>query len=332
MRKKIVYVLQNVVLAGGIKVIAEHVTGLVERGHDAEVWHIKGDWSWFPRPVPHRRFPNADVLRATLQFFRGVKVATFWTTATWIAANLQPGEQGYYLIQDEDELTYSGSSAGTSYKLGLVPIAVGEFVTDLMWNKHSIRCTNAGIGIDHRIFQPLPFVREQHRILTPFRTTSAGPLNLKGWDLTMAALRLVSQVVPQTSVVTFGVQALPQIDWIPHVHIQYPTDRKLRELYSQSGVFLSASRHEGFGLPMLEAMACGCPVVCTDAGGNREFCRHNDTAMVCEARSAGELAAHLQRVLTDPVHAKQLSSAGLKEVVRYHWSKVIDNLEAVYGL
>ena len=253
---KIVYVLPGASLCGGVKIIGEHITRLAARGHDAEVWHLGGDWAWFPRPVPHRKFPHTDQLGAALQSFSGVKVATFWTTASWVASNLLPGERGYYLVQDEDELTYSGSFAGTSYRLGLVPITEGAFVTESIEKKYGATCHNVGIGIDHRTFRPLPMIREQFRVLTPSRTTSAGPAKLKGWDLAQSSLRELARAEPQSSLVTFGVEPAPKIDWMPHIHIQRPSDRKLRELYSQAGVFLSASRHEGFGLPMLEAMAC----------------------------------------------------------------------------
>jgi len=126
------------------------------------------------------------------------------------------------------------------------------------------------------------------------------------------------------------VEAAPVVDWMPHVHVQRPSDRKLRELYAQAGVFLSASRHEGFGLPMLEAQACGLPVVCTDAGGNREFCRHEETALVCGRQTCGGLAAHMHRVMSDPALVARLAANGLAEAARYRWPAVIDRLEALF--
>lgn len=325
----VIYVLPHASLCGGVKVIAEHVTGLVARGHAAEVWGLTGSFQgWFPRHVPHRLFGSTDELGASLQKTRAHKVATFWVTASWVKANLLPGEKGYYLIQDEDELTYGGSSSGTSYKLGLTHITEGQYVTEEIQRKFGVKCHNVGIGIDHAIFNALPFIRERFRVLTPARTHTGGPNNLKGWDTTQEVLRHLVTLVPQASVVTYGLENTPSLGFIPHIHLRNPTDGKLRELYSQSGVFLSCSRHEGFGLPMLEAMACGCPVVCTDAHGNREFCE--SAARMFTTHNPGILAHAIADVMTDTRLWKSLNEAGIAVASRYRWSRVIDNLESLF--
>lgn len=325
----VVYVLPHANLCGGVKVIAEHVTGLCARGHTAEVWGLTGDFGWFPRRVPHRHFTSTDDLGVALRTTRAAKVATFWITASWIPPNLLKGEKGFYLVQDEDELTYSGSTHGTSYKLGLVNITESEFVTNEIERKHGVKCHNVGIGVDHNVFRPLPFIRERKRILTPARTTSAGPPGLKGWDIAKESLRIVAAKDPEASLVTFGMEAVVPLDFIPHIHVRSPSDRKLRELYSQSGVFLSCSRHEGFGLPQLEAMACGCPTVCTDAHGNREYARNDETTLMC-GHDPEQVATNILRVLHEPDLVNRLSAAGITEASRYRWDPVIERLEVLF--
>ena len=310
---KVVYVLPHAGRCGGIRVIAEHCSRLAARGHDAQVWGLSGSFAgWFPRPVRHRLFPHTDPLGAALQGFAGVKVATFWTTASWVASNLRPGERGFYLVQDEDQLTYSGDGSGSSYRLGLTLVTEGEWVTAEVGRKHGVPCHNVGIGYDPRVFYELPMRRDRLRVLTPYRPHAGGG-DLKGWGLALAAWRAVLAAVPG-----------------PHVHLSAPTDAKLREVYSQSGVFLHTARHEGFGLPMLEAMACGLPVVCTDSHGNREFCRDGETAVV-RADAAG-LAAGCAAVMADGGTFGRLAAAGLAEARRYRWEPVVDRLAALYGL
>lgn len=326
---KVVYLLPHASLCGGVKVIAEHVAGLIARGHEAVVWGLTGDFSWFPRHVPHHQFGSTDELGAAMQTLTGAKfVATFWVTASWIPGNLRGQSKGFYLIQDHDELTYGGSTAGTSYRLGLTPITEGAFVTEEIERLYGAKCHNVGIGVDPEVYWPLPFVRERYRVLTPYRP-GAGPNDLKGWDAAADALRQLAASCSRVSVVTFGGDGSPRIDWMPHIHLDSPSDGKLRELYSQSGVFLSASRREGFGLPMLEAMACGCPVVCTDSGGNREFCRDGDTALVRDQGDAGGLARAMKTVTDDDRLRNSLAVNGSTAAANYRWPAVLDKLEGV---
>lgn len=56
--------------------------------------------------------------------------------------------------------------------------------------------------------------------------------------------------------------------------------KDMYKLYNQSTIFVSACKKEGFNFPILEAMTCGCPVVCTDDGGSRDFVKHNINAIV----------------------------------------------------
>jgi glycosyltransferase involved in cell wall biosynthesis len=327
---KVAYILPHAGRAGGIRVVGEHVSRLVARGHDAAVWGLTGTFKgWFPRPVPHRTFPHTDQLGAALQGFAGVKVATFWTTASWVAANLHPGERGFYLVQDIDQRTYSHDDSGSSYRLGLTHVTESEYVAADLLRSYGQESVNVGIGYDETVFYPLPMIRERLRIMTPYRPHAGGG-DLKGWGLALDTWRRVLAAAPGASLVTFGDSPKPSGVPGPHIHLGSPTDAKLREVYGQSGVFLHTARHEGFGLPMLEAMACGLPVVCTDSHGNREFCRDRDTAIV--RKDAAGLADGCLAVMTGGNVFGRLAAAGLAESKRYRWEPVIDRLEHVYGI
>lgn len=329
---KIIYVLPGANRCGGVKVIAEHVTGLVTRGYDAAVWGLAGDFNWFGRPVPHRKFPNTDALGAALRSTTPkVSVATFYTSNEWVSTTLNPRDRGFALTQDLDESVYGGDNSGRAYRFPLKHITESDFIRDELKSIHNVDSTQVGIGLDHRTFRPLPFIRDQFRLFTPCRTTSAGPAGLKGWDIARDVAKRVVAIEPRASLVTFGIETPDPITFMPHTHVLAPTDRKLRELYSQCGVFLSASRREGFNLPALEAMACGSPVVCTDAGGNREYCRHRDTAMVHQTTDVDGLAKSVVAVMNDRTLADTIAKNGYNGAQRYQWGRVIDNLVTLFS-
>lgn len=105
-----------------------------------------------------------------------------------------------------------------------------------------------------------------------------------------------------------------------------PSDEQVNELLNQATVFVLTSRHEGFGLPLLEAMAAGTAVVCTDGHGNRDFCRDGVNCLMPEARSDA-LAAALARLFADANLRGELAADGLRTAAEYDWERRIDALE-----
>ena len=105
-----------------------------------------------------------------------------------------------------------------------------------------------------------------------------------------------------------GVIALPRV----------PRET-LIELYRQAAVFALPSLGEGFGLPVLEAMACGCPVVSSHAPALPEVA--GDAALYFDPADADSLAAALRRVLEDPAKAAAMRGAGLARAAGFGWDK-----------
>jgi glycosyltransferase involved in cell wall biosynthesis len=68
--------------------------------------------------------------------------------------------------------------------------------------------------------------------------------------------------------------------------LQNQANQEVNELYNKATLFVQTSRHEGFCLPILEAMAAGCPVICTDAHGNRDFSFDGKNCLMVEQDDA----------------------------------------------
>jgi glycosyltransferase involved in cell wall biosynthesis len=96
-------------------------------------------------------------------------------------------------------------------------------------------------------------------------------------------------------------------------------DVALARWYGGAAAFVYPSRHEGFGLPPLEAMACGCPVVCGEAGAVGEVV--GDAAELCDTSDAAALAAALERVLLCTERAGALVAAGRERVRHFTWER-----------
>lgn len=95
------------------------------------------------------------------------------------------------------------------------------------------------------------------------------------------------------------------------------SDEVLRILYQRCAAFVFPSHFEGFGLPILEAMHCGAPVVAGNNSSQIEVV--GDAGLLVNTRDAVEIASKLARILEDPALAADLSTRGLEQSRRFSW-------------
>lgn len=103
----------------------------------------------------------------------------------------------------------------------------------------------------------------------------------------------------------------------------------LPALYSGALVFVYPSRYEGFGLPPLEAMACGAAVICSRAGSLPEVV--GDAALLIDPDDPGSLASAIDRVLADPALRAAMSDAGRQRAAMFSWRRAAAETLAVYA-
>lgn len=99
----------------------------------------------------------------------------------------------------------------------------------------------------------------------------------------------------------------------------YLADDDLRALYSSCRVFVYPSLYEGFGLPLLEAMACGAPVITSNIPVIRETVR--DVALLISPTDVDDLARSIKHLLEDPAEREQRSAAGKQHASKFSWEK-----------
>ena len=101
--------------------------------------------------------------------------------------------------------------------------------------------------------------------------------------------------------------------------LSYVPYDQLPSLLSYAIALIFPSLWEGFGLPVLEAMACGTPVICSDVASLPEVA--GDAALLINPTYVGAIASAMNQILTDAPLRLQLRTAGLKRVQQFSWEK-----------
>jgi len=107
-----------------------------------------------------------------------------------------------------------------------------------------------------------------------------------------------------------------------------PSDDDIKNLYANSKAFIMPSRYEGFGIPVLEAMGFGVPVIISDADALLEVA--GDAALVFNKNSPVELALAIEKILSDDKLRRKLIENGSKRAKEFTWKSSAMKLKSLY--
>jgi glycosyltransferase involved in cell wall biosynthesis len=108
----------------------------------------------------------------------------------------------------------------------------------------------------------------------------------------------------------------------------YVQPDEIPALYNMASAFVFPSIYEGFGLPILEAMACGCPVITSTTGYAPEVA--GDAAMLVNPYRPDEIGNAIQQVLNDAPLRSRLIEKGLQRVKEFSWRKTAQDTIALF--
>jgi GT2 family glycosyltransferase len=322
-RLRVVYVTESTILGGGHRDVFEHLNGLHDRGHEVALWTLTGPPDWFELRCPVRTFADYAELEAALAPLEAIKVATWWRTAlpVWRASVLHGIP--VYFVQDI-ETSYYRDDPDRRFEVLDTYRPEFTFLTISRWNQEQL----AALGLDSELISPglddVTFgpregiARRDDMVLALGRSDP-----LKNLPLTLRAWRRLP--APRPDLCLFGSQ--PELaDEAGVRYVTRPSDAQVNELLNQATVLLQTSVHEGFCLPILEAMAAGAAVVCTDAHGNRDFCTDGVNCLMPDPNPAA-VASAVHRLLSDPSLHDRLSAAARGTAADYDWPTRIAALE-----
>lgn len=144
----------------------------------------------------------------------------------------------------------------------------------------------------------------------------------------LAVLRRLREDLPDIPQYIFG-QGRPPGGIPTRDYIRFPSVQKARRIYSRCKVWILASRSEGFGMPILEAMACGCAVVATDCGGPRDIINDGENGFLVQVGNVKQIVSKVKLLLDGAELRRQFTRNSKDTVSKFSWENSVDKLEKV---
>ncbi len=121
-----------------------------------------------------------------------------------------------------------------------------------------------------------------------------------------------------------------QSPYASDIHVKgFVPDDEVAQWYRAASALVYPSLFEGFGLPPLEAMACGCPVLASSIDAVSEVC--GDAAILVDPHSVEKIAEGLSQIVNNPALRDQLRQAGLARAREFDWDNTADAILDVYA-
>lgn len=261
--------------------------------------------------INDQHLPDADVV-----------IATFWLTAVWVAALSSCKGVKFYFVQG-DERQFNGidpSLVAATYQLPLYQITVSNALVRMLQQEFMAPQTAlVPNSIDHHQFYAPPRSKQAKPTIGFLYSEST----FKGLKTALAVVAQVNQQFADLQIMCFG-SVMPGSGQLP-AHYDFhlkPEQDALRYLYASCDVWLCCSTSEGFGLTVLEAMACRTPVVTTRCGGPEDFVEENHSGFFADVDDVDALSAAVSKVLQASQAEWQAWSDGAYQTAKsYSWQQ-----------
>ena len=322
---------------------AEHLAPLRQRGFVHPGWSHRAlvmNWATLGYPWIERWVPGADLVH-TLELDYPVATRKPWVVTVHDVGPLTHPE---FFSQSHRWLRRRGlrAAANQADVIMAVSDATAEAIGHLAGSAVLDRIRVIPEAVNAAFFEePAADCLAQLDALPPTGAPFflwAGSINpRKNLGTVIDAFEAVAHSVDEHLVLVGGLAwdhdgVLERIRQSPHrerIHRPgFVTDDQLRALYRQATAFVYVSLLEGFGLPILEAMASECPVITSDCSSMPEVA--GDAALLVDPRDKDAVAGAMQVFATDPDAARQCRRGGKRRAEGFRWDKVAAGVAGVY--
>lgn len=349
---KINFIVPEISRTGGMNIIFQYANRLKDRGHDVVLytpvipfnlhknrlkWYyikyqVKTLLRWLrygKKLIPSNIYPYRFRIKFVPLMFgifvrdADASIATSWPTSYPVYHFSRSKGRKYYLIQDYEVWNANVKLVDRSYTLPLKRIVCCKNMQDLLLKKFGSDSELIYIGLDRdRFNNDGKKYNDPRQIL--FNDHSLPNKNVEGSIYTCEKLR---PEYPKLKFKSFGVKKYHKMpEFIEFT--ENPNDNEITRLYSESDIFIFASKYEGFGSPPSEAMACECAIVANAIGAVAEYSSHKVNAIHADPEDQDGLYKGVKYLLENPGEIQKISKAAYHHIREFlNWDNSIEHFE-----
>jgi len=351
---KITFVVANPNMTGGIKVCAIYAQRLIQLGHEVtivtpkkrllnikkQIKRILKGKGWLSKkeqiknhfellgvkvkyadefsPLKNDSIPDADII-----------IATWWETAEWVNTFSKNKGEKVYFIQGHE--IFSGlpiERSKATYQMPFQQITIATWLVKILEQDYgSSDVYLVPNSVDLNQF----YANKRQKQDLPTIGFLFSELEIKGVDTSLKVVENLRRKIPAFRVIAFGEKPPETIKLPEYVELSInPKQEDLRLLYQKCDVWLCCSLIEGFGLTILEAMACRTPAVSTKCGGPEDIIIENKNGYLCDVNDVQALSDAALKVLTcSNEEWLRLSENAYQHTIKYTWDDAAASFENI---
>lgn len=335
---------------GGSKIIYQIANYLSERGYDVCIYHVLGTrytyqknrpfWlrkilsivldKGIPKPNwielhPKIKTLYVDHLKDKTVVDADYIVFTWWALAEDIAKlSLKKGKK-IDLVQGYEIWNGNVSKVHQSYNFhNILYVCISDYIVSLVKKYNQYKepvLLNLAVEDKYKLTKSIE-ERNPYAIAMLYTPHD----DVKGTIYGLEALKILKEKYPQIEVNLFGIvkrhERIP--DWMNYE--QKPTN--LPEIYNSNSIFFSPSLTEGWALPPVESMKCGCLFIGSDISGHETYLK-NDFTLKFKPKDIEDMVNQIAFAINNQEKRVEMASQGNQFVSKFSWKKTIDNFEEI---
>ncbi|GGH18045.1 glycosyltransferase family 4 protein [Mucilaginibacter phyllosphaerae] len=335
---------------GGLRVLFEYANQLAEFGHEVTVYYpgfvnyvhtgnkFKNYLKYLYRKLFEKNIPEWFSLNRNIAVKYVKKIddttindgdvilSTWWALVFELEKLSVLKGARFNLVQDIEDWAGNSAKVKESYLVkGSKNVVIANYLYKYLSEMAGYHPYKISLAIDktkYHVYNPIA----NRNPLSVCMMYSTEPR--KGSVFGIKALQIVKKNHPELVVNLFSIYDKPADlpDWM----IYHYKNSKLEDIYNSSAIFLGPSVQEGCALPPMEAMYCGCAVVCSDIDGHKDYAFDNDTAIYAKTENADDMASKIEKLIFDIKLRQETATRGNTFISTHTWYNSAKELELAF--